>query len=128
MKRKTLRFKLITLEQFDTYFHLDSPGYFLARDAHKAHEIGSAREAVEVLCLANQLYQSELDNRLIVELHERGRLEEYGAGTMDERTDLLVETFGEDRIKELLTAVMAQVRREMKIGENDKKDTPYSRR
>lgn len=122
MKKKTLRFNLITLDQFNTYFHLDSPGYFIAREAEKADEVGSPLEALEVVCLANQLYQSELTNRLMVELHPHGALDEYlrMRGT-DEGTELVIDVLGEQRTKEILKEVMGQVRREVKIGENDKK-------
>jgi hypothetical protein len=122
--RKTLRFKHITLDQFNTYFHLDSPGYFIARDAQKADEVGGPLEAVEVICLANQLYQSELTNRLMVELHQHGAVEEYmrKRGT-DEGTQLVVDVLGKQRTTEILKEVMDQVRREVRIGENDKKRT-----
>ena len=122
--KKTLKFRLITLDQFNTYFHLDSPGYFIARDAEKADEVGSPLEAVEVVCLANQLYESDLTNRLMVELQPYGALDEYlrTRGT-DEGTELIVKVLGEQRTAEILKEVMDQVRREVKIGENDKKRT-----
>ena len=122
--KKTLRFKLITLDQFNTYFHLDSPGYFIARDAENAGEIGSPLEAVEVVCLANQLYETELTNRLMVELHPSGAVDEYmrTRGT-DAGTKLVIDVLGEQRTTEILKEVMGQVRRQVKIGENDKKRT-----
>lgn len=125
MKKKTLSFNLITLDQFNTHFHLDSPGYFIARDAERADEIGSPREAIEVLCLANQLYQTELTNRLIVELHRHGAVDQYLAnrGT-DEGIKLVIEVLGKARTTAILKEVMDQVRQEVKIGENDKKRTP----
>ena len=121
MKKKTLRFKLITLDQFNTYFHLDSPGYFIARDAEKADAVGSPLEVVEVVCLANQLYETELANRLMVELRPYGALDEYmrKRGT-DEGTKLVIAVLGKHRMKKILNEVMAEVRREVKIGENDK--------
>jgi hypothetical protein len=122
MKKKILRFNHITLDQFNTYFHLDSPGYFIAREAEKADEVGSPLEAVEILCLANQLYQSELTNRLMVELHQYGAVDEYmSKRETDEGTQLVIDVLGEQRTAEILKEVMGQVRREVKIGENDKK-------
>ena len=120
--KKTLRFKLITLDQFNTYFRLDSPGYFIARDAEKADEVGSPLEAVEVVCLANQLYDSELTNRLMIELHPYGALDEFlrKRGT-DEGTKRVIKVLGEQRATEILKEVMDEVRRQVKIGENDKK-------
>ena len=127
--KKTLRFKRITLDQFNTYFHLNSPGYFIAREAEKADEVGSPLEAVEIVCVANQLYQSELVNRLMVELHPYGALEEYlrKRGT-DEGTKLVIDVLGKQRTTEILKEVMEQVRREAKIGENDKIHTTSTRR
>jgi hypothetical protein len=127
--KKTLKFKHITLDQFNTYFRLDSPGYFVAREAEKADEVGNPLEAVEIVCLANQLYQSELTNRLMGELHPYDAVEEYlrKRGT-DQGTQLVIDVLGEQQTTEILKEVMDQVRREVKIGENDKKRTPLNRR
>jgi hypothetical protein len=126
--KNTLQFKLITLDQFNRYFRLDSPGYFIARDGEKADEVGSPLEAVEIVCLANQLYESELTNRLMIELHPYGAVEEYlkKRGT-DEGTALVINVLGKQRMKEILKEVMDKVRREVKIGENDKKRTTSTR-
>jgi hypothetical protein len=70
--RKTLKFRHISTAQFEEFFMLDSPGYFIARDAMNAGETATAADAVEVLCLANQLYESELLNPLVVELAPLG--------------------------------------------------------
>jgi len=127
--KKTLKFKHITLDQFNTYFHLDSPGYFVARDAEKAGEAWSPLEAVEVVCLANQLYETELTNRLMVELHPYGAVDEYlGKRGTNEGVELIIDVLGKQRTKEILKEVMDQVRREVKIGENDKKRTTATRR
>ena len=57
-----------------------------------------------------------------MELHEYGALDEYlrKRGT-DEGTELVIYVLGEQRTKEILKEVMGQVRKEVKIGENDKK-------
>jgi len=119
---KTLRFNRITRDQFNSYFQLDSPGYFIARDAERAEEIGSPLEALEVVCLANQLYEIELHSHLMIELHHHGAADEYvrKRGTAA-GTKLLVDVLGEVRLKKILKDVMVQVRRAVKIGENDKK-------
>jgi hypothetical protein len=127
--KKTLRFKHITLDQFNMYFHLDSPGYFIARDAEKADEVGSPLEVLEIVCLGNQLYESELTNRLMVELQPYGALDEYlqKRGT-DEGTELVLNALGKQRTTKIMKEVMDQVRREVKIGENDKKRMTQPRR
>lgn len=121
--RKTLKLRLITAAQFEQFFLLDSPGYFIARDAMKAGETATVTDALEVLCLANELYESELLNRLIVELAPYGRVEEYAekCGT-DEEADFIVEVLGKDRALRILQDVADDVKRQSKVGtgENDK--------
>jgi histidyl-tRNA synthetase len=121
--RKTLKLRLITAAQFEQFFLLDSPGYFIARDAMNAGETSTATDALEVLCLANELYESELLNRLIVELAPYGQVEEYAEkrGT-DEGADLIVEVLGKDRALRILQDVANEVKRQSKVGtgENDK--------
>jgi hypothetical protein len=112
MEKKTLTLKRITAEQFQNWFVLDSPGYFIARQAMKAGELKTPLDALEALCLANQLYDSELLNRLLVELAPFGKAEEYAEkrGT-DAGTDLVVQCLGPDRMKVVLREVMDEVRR-----------------
>ncbi|HXH91109.1 MAG TPA: hypothetical protein VNN25_05975 [Thermoanaerobaculia bacterium] len=121
--RKTLRLRLITATQFEQFFLLDSPGYFIARDAMNAGETATATDALEVLCLANQLYESELLNRLIVELATLGKLDEYieKRGT-DEGGEFIVEVFGKEKALRILQDVTNEVKRQSKVGtgENDK--------
>ncbi len=126
--KKTIKFRHITAEQFETHFELDSPGYYIARDALKAGEVATALQTLEVLCLANQLYASELLNRLIVELAPLGKLDEYVElrGT-DAGGDFIVEVLGKARALQILQEVTAEVKRQSKIGtgENDQA-TPSS--
>jgi hypothetical protein len=60
----------------------------------------------------------------MVELQPYGALDEYlrKRGT-DEGTELVIDVLGKQRMTEILKEVMDQVRREVKIGENDKKRT-----
>jgi hypothetical protein len=121
--RKTLKFRHISTAQFEQFFLLDSPGYFIARDAMNAGETATAADALEVLCLANALFESELLNRLIVELAPYGKVKEYAAkrGT-DEGADFIVEVLGKDRALRILQDVANEVKRQSKVGtgENDK--------
>jgi hypothetical protein len=115
--RKTLKLRLISTVQFEQFFLLGSPGYFIARDAMKAGETATATDALEVLCLANELYESELLNRLIVELAPYGKVEEYAAkrGT-DEAGDLIVEVLGKEKALSILQDVANEVKRQSKVG------------
>ncbi len=129
--KKTIKFRLISATQFEQYFLLDSPGYFIARDAMNAGETATATDALEVLCLANQLYESELLNRLIVELTPYGKVEEYAEKhNTDEAGDFIVEVLGKERALVILQEVTAEVKRQSKVGtgENEKKAAPKRRR
>lgn len=121
--KKTLKFRHISTAQFEQFFMLDSPGYLIARDAMNAGETATAADAVEVLCLANALFESELLNRLIVELAPHGKLEEYveKRGT-DEGGDFIVEVLGKENALRILQDVTNEVKRQSKVGtgENDK--------
>jgi hypothetical protein len=121
--RKTLKFRHISTAQFEQFFLLDSPGYFIARDAMNAGETATAADALEVLCLANALFESELLNRLMVELAPYGKLDEYAEkrGTA-EGANLIVEVLGKERALRILQEVTNEVKRQSKVGtgENDK--------
>jgi hypothetical protein len=121
--KKAVKFRHITAKQFEQFFLLDSPGYFIARDAVKAGEVATATDTIEVLCLANELYESELVNRLIVELAPHGKVNEYAEkhGT-DEAGDFVVEVLGKEKALRILQDVANEVKRQSKVGtgENDK--------
>ena len=91
--------------------------------SQQSGETATATDALEVLCLANELYESELLNRLIVELAAYGKVEEYAEkrGT-DEGADLIVEVLGKDKALRILQDVANEVKRQSKVGtgENDK--------
>jgi hypothetical protein len=74
----------------------------------------------------NELYESELLNRLIVELAPYGKVEEYAKkhGT-DEGANLIVEVLGKDRALRILQDVTDEVKRQSKVGtgENDRVKT-----
>jgi hypothetical protein len=121
MTKKTIRFRRITADQFHAHFSLDSPGYFIARDSFAADEIGSSEEAIEVLCLANQLYATILHTKLMQEIHANGRIHDFAEKSGTDAMDFAIEVLGKKRIAILMREVMSEVRAEVKIGENDKK-------
>lgn len=120
MAKKTLKFNQITTEQFLNYFALEGPGYVIARAADRAGEIGSPIQAVEAVCLGNQLYVSNLTNRLMTELHPLGKVKEYFALEGTARADFAVEVLGKERATQILKDVMAESLAEARIGENEK--------
>ena len=80
-------------------------------------QLGKALDTLEALCLVNQLYESELLNRLILELAPYGKLEEYleKSGT-NAAGDFIVEVLGEKKALEILQEVTAEVKRQSKMG------------
>jgi len=125
--KTALKFRDISVDEFNTYFYLDSPGYFLAKEAHEAGELGTALDTLETICLVNKLYDMELRNHIAEELKHYGKTVEYFEkyGTQ-EGTDLALQTLGAARMSQILREVMDDVRRQSKIGtgENDKPTTP----
>jgi hypothetical protein len=114
--RKTLKLRLITA-QFEEFFLLDSPAYFIARDAMNAGETATATDALE------RTLRKRVLNRFIVELAPCGKVAEYAEkrGT-DEGADLIVEALWKDRALRILQDVENEVKRQSKVGtgENDR--------
>lgn len=125
--KRTLKLQLISVDEFNSYFLLDSPGYYLAKEAYATGEALNALETLEALCLANKLYEMELRDRIFEELKPHGKAAEYYEkhGT-DAGVDVAIQTLGADRMKQLAREVMAEVRRQSRLGtgENDKSMTP----
>lgn len=120
--KKSITFRNITAEEFKRWFSLDSPGYYIAKEAQRADEIESPTDAVEVICLANKFYDMVLFEKLVVALKPHDKVQEYIElrGT-EAGVNLAVDTLGKERSAAILREAMAEVRKEVKIGENDKK-------
>jgi hypothetical protein len=120
--KRSIKLKLITTADFDAYFRLDSPGYFIARDAVKAGEATEAVDVLEVLVLTNKLYEVECRKRIAAALEPYGRDEQYLAllGT-EAAHDLLIETLGNERVEQILRDAVQDVKRQSRVGtgEND---------
>jgi len=113
----TIRLRHLTRRDFDVFFQLDSPGYYIAKEAFRAGEAKTAVEALEILCLANKLYESELFNRLAEELGPYGKTAEYvHAYATDAGTKLALRTLGKNRLVAILREVMDEVRRQARGG------------
>jgi hypothetical protein len=122
-KARTINLGRITREQFEQHFALDSPGYFLAKEALRAGEIATPVEQLETICLVNQLYGSVLSIHVLQALKPFSKGTEYlQKPTPEERADFFVEVVGKGRALEVLQAVTLEVRQQAKIGtgENDK--------
>ena len=115
--KKTLKFKLITLDEFNAFFQLDSPGYFIARKAIEAGEVAGALDVLEVIVLTNKLSEIELRQRIALALAPHGKAEEYleSLGT-DRAQQIAVQTLGRDRVMVILREVADYVKQESKVG------------
>jgi hypothetical protein len=125
-KPAILKVRRVTAQDIAGYFSLDSPGYFLARDAERLGEIAGAADAVEVIVLVNKLYQIALRERIVEELaaqHGKSAARKYleASGTVG-GGDYAVQLLGKDLMKVILREVMNEVRGESGVGSG--KNTP----
>lgn len=130
--KTTIVVQRVSRREIAAYFSLDSPGYFVARDAERVGEIASAADAVEVITLVNKLYQMALRERIakeILELHGKDEAREYleKSGT-DEGADYAVDLLGKDLMKIILREAMDEVKRESGVGSGKNEPTKAAKR
>jgi hypothetical protein len=121
--KRTVTFKLITAAEFRDFFRLDSAGFYVACEAVAAGEVAEAIDAIEIIVLANKLYEVECRQRLAAALKPYGKEEQYLASVGTDRASrLVVEILGRDKVVEILREVMRYVKRQSHVGtgENDK--------
>lgn len=131
-KAATLKVRRVTAQDIASYFSLDSPGYFLARDAERVGEIAGAADAVEVIVLVNKLCEMALRERIVEELaarHGKAAARKYleACGTV-EGTDYVVQLLGKEVMKVILRAVMSDVKKESGVGSGNNTPTRAARR
>ena len=115
--KKTLKFKRITLDDFNAFFQLDSPGYFIAKKAIEAGEVAGAPDVVEVIVLTNKLSEMELRQRIALALAPHGKAKEYLESLGTERAQqIAVETLGRECLTGILREVAEYVKQESKVG------------
>jgi hypothetical protein len=115
--KKNLKFKRITLDDFNAFFQLDSPGYFIARKAIEAEEVEGALDTVEIIVLTNKLSEIELRQRIALALSPHGKAKEYLENIGTERAQqIAIGTLGKERLKEILREVADYVKQESKVG------------
>lgn len=114
--KKTLKFKLITLDDFNAFFQLDSPGYYIATKAIEAGELTGALDILEVMVLTNKLTEMELRNRIALALVPYGNAKEYLESLDTDRVEIAVKTLGRERLKEILQEVADYVKEKSKVG------------
>jgi hypothetical protein len=102
------------------FFSLESPGYFIARDAEKAGEMAGPADAIEVICLVNKLYEIEFRQRIALALAEhcgkdaeRTYLENEDS---DGATKYVVAQLGTDRLHLIMRETADYVKQESGVG------------
>jgi hypothetical protein len=110
--KKTIKFNRITTRDFEMFFQLDSPGYYVAKQAAAQAGLDGALDTLEVLVLANKLFQIEFRKRMLAALGPHGKAEEY-ARNLDKDSDrsvqIALETLGKERLAQLLKETVAYV-------------------
>jgi len=117
--KKTIKLKRITTAEFEAFFQLDSPGYYIAKKAVEHDEVTKAVDVLEVLVLTNKFFQIELRNRITAAIAERSKMtaQEYlkALGT-DRSNDIALKTLGKERLKAILQDTADYVTQESKVG------------
>jgi len=115
--KRTIKLKLITTAELEAFFHLDSPGYFIAKKAVECGEVSAAVDVLEVLVLANKLFEIDFRERVALALEAYGRADEYlNAPESDRALKIVIETLGAGRIKAILRETYDFVKQESKVG------------
>jgi hypothetical protein len=115
--RKTIRLKLTTAEDFERHFRVDSPGFYIAKEALANDEVSTALEMLEVVILTNKLFQHEFQKRMVAALSAYNKAKEYMEGIGTPRAaDIALETLGKERIERILEQTAAIVKKESKVG------------
>lgn len=115
VNEKTIELRDIDTATFENYFMPNTPGWTLASEAHAAGEVTSALDALEVVCLVNQLYMVNLQTRVIEELAVFGadKVEQYASLDSSAYGDFLAPIIGIDRVALLLKEVLEATRSEV---------------
>jgi len=132
MKKATLNIRRVSAEDIASFFRLDSPGYFIARDAECAGEIAGAADVIEIIVLVNKLYEIELRERIMRELSRQ-----YGKDTVleylqkadtSEGAQFVLAKLGKDRFTAIARETMAYVRKESAVGSGKNDPTKAAQR
>lgn len=120
----------ISKEFFENYFWLDGPGRKIVLDALSAGVISTSYEAVDMLCVANQMMQGNIHALLVVEMHHRGRTIDYRAAKTPEEMGRLtreaIECLGHDKFVEIVRLAEENARMVLRVAESDAEWIPWS--
>ena len=117
-KRTTLT---VDRETFEEFFFVGSTGVNVARDAMAADKIRTPYEAIELICLVNQLEAEWFFWDMVVELEQYGKDDDYIAahnlGDHERYDRLIFDNVSKDRVHQMLLDVQSDVREELGIPE-----------
>jgi hypothetical protein len=117
-KRTTLT---VDRPTFEEYFFVGSDGISVARDAMDRGMIRTPYEAIELVCLVNQLEAEWHYWDIIGELEPHGKDADYEAACEQNdtvrREQLMLQYIGRERLREMLLEVRSDVRDELQIPE-----------
>jgi hypothetical protein len=106
---------------FEEYFFVGSTGINVARDAMAADKIRTPYEAIELVCLVNQLEAEWFFWDMVAELEPHGKDDDYIAahklGDFDRYDRLIFDNVSKDRVYQMLLDVQSDVREELGIPE-----------
>ena len=117
-KRTTLT---VDCPTFEEYFYVGSDGIALARDALFTGMIRTPYEAIELVCLVNELEAEWHYSDMLVELEPHGKDDDYEAasaqGDTARKEQIILEYVGRERLRQMLLDVKSDVRDELQIPE-----------
>src|SRR5436305_13995346 len=115
--KKTIKLKRITTADFEAFFQIDSPGYYIAKKAVEHGEVSAAVDVLEVVVLTNKLFEIEFRQRVALALAPHGNAKDYleSLGT-DRAHEIAIETLGAERLKGLLKETADYGQEESKVG------------
>jgi len=114
---------MISHQCFEKYFWLDGPGRKIAIDALSAGVVSTSYEAVDVLCLANMMYEEAFHDLITSDMAAVGHTINYkNAKTEEEIRQLTSEALAvldDDRIRAILRKADAIARGLLAVPETN---------
>ena len=114
-KKRTITFRRITADDLK-YFHLESPGYDLAKAAVKAGKLFGPIGMIETVCAANKLYEAAVCRRIADALVQHGKPAEYrNTYKTYQALALIIETLGRSRLLQIFCEAKDELYRKFEI-------------
>jgi hypothetical protein len=114
---------MISQQCFEKYFWLEGPGRKIAIDALSAGVVSTSYEAVDILCLANLMYEDAFHDLITSDMAALGYTINYkSAKTEEEIRQLTSEAFAvldDDRIRAILRKAEAIARGHLAVPETN---------